>query len=290
MRKQLKSKIIQEAQGPQAEANSNLEVKESPISGPQPEDIPKIVTPEPQPEEPMEEGVEINKLLDQGFSVKQIIALGFARRTAYHYAKLRLKPENDPTNEADPLAKDATVMAGKHELMKLGARDVIPPESIVDAMVFPRDGTALDVWKNGYSSCLWQVIGIARLLQVLSAGQADIVTSQLQLWREAKDSSKEMAQEAAQQAASETAQQMAQYLDRKIEKAKEPAPAAEAPTIADRMLGPMADVAGKQMANMFGKMFGGMFGGSAQNQPGQPIQETQADIPQGWGFKVEGGK
>jgi glutathione S-transferase len=154
-------------------------------------------------------------------------------------------------------------------------------------MVFPKDGSALEVWKQGYASCLWQVLGVARLLQVLSAGQADIVTSQLQLWQEARGSSKEMAQEAAQQAANDTAQQLAQYLDRKLEKVKEPAPAASTPTIADRMIGPMADMAGKQMANMFGKMFGGMFGNPGQGQPGQ---EAQANIPQGWEYTVEGGK
>ena len=286
MRKQLKPKNYQATNEPTGEANSNPEVKEPAISPAQVKVGPKAEPAEPVADEPMEEGVEINKLIDQGFSVKQIITLGFNRRTAYHYAKLRMKPENDPSNEADPLAKNATIMAGKHELMKLGARDVIPPESIVDAMVFPKDGSALEVWKQGYSSCLWQVLGVARLLQVLSAGQADIVTSQLQLWQEARGSSKEMAQEAAHQAANETAEQLAQYLDRKLEKAKEPAPAAETPTIADRMLGPMADVAGKQMANMFGNMFGS----PGQGQPGQPGQETQADVPQGWGFKVEGGK
>ena len=286
MRKQLKSKNNQETPEPNTETNSNPEIKEPAVSVQRVEVVSKATQPGPEVEEPMEEGIEINKLIDQGFSVKQIIALGFARRTAYHYAKLRMKPENDPSNEADPLTKNATIMAGKHELMKLGARDVIPPESIVDAMVFPKDGSALEVWKQGYSSCLWQVLGVARLLQVLSAGQADIVTSQLQSWQEARGSSKEMAQEAAHQAANETAEQLAQYLDRKLEKAKEPAPAAETPTIADRMLGPMADVAGKQMANMFGNMFGS----PGQGQPGQPGQETQADVPQGWGFKVEGGK
>jgi hypothetical protein len=34
--------------------------------------------------------------------------------------------------------------------------------------------------------------------------------------------------------------------------------------MANRMLGPMVDLAGKQMANMFGRMFGGMFGMNPQ--------------------------
>lgn len=44
-----------------------------------------------QNDEPIDEGAEINSLLDQGYSVKQIIALGFDRRTAYHYAKVRMQ-------------------------------------------------------------------------------------------------------------------------------------------------------------------------------------------------------
>jgi NAD(P)-dependent dehydrogenase (short-subunit alcohol dehydrogenase family) len=51
-------------------------------------------------DEPIEEKAEINKLLDEGCSVNQIIALGFKRRTAYHYAKLRIQPENDPAGSS----------------------------------------------------------------------------------------------------------------------------------------------------------------------------------------------
>ena len=49
----------------------------------------------------IEEKSEINRLLDEGYSVKQIIDLGFKRRTVYYYAKKRVKPENDPTSGSD---------------------------------------------------------------------------------------------------------------------------------------------------------------------------------------------
>ena len=58
----------------------------------------------PQPETPaateesIDEKEEINRLLDEGYSVKQIIDLGFKRRTVYHYAKKRVKPENEPAS------------------------------------------------------------------------------------------------------------------------------------------------------------------------------------------------
>ncbi len=62
------------------------------------------VNPEPEaPEygdEPIDERAEINRLLDEGYSVKQIIDLGFKRRTVYHYAKQRVKPENEPAGDS----------------------------------------------------------------------------------------------------------------------------------------------------------------------------------------------
>jgi hypothetical protein len=53
------------------------------------------------------------------------------------------------------------------------------------------------------------------------------------------------------------------------------------PTIADRMFGPMADMAGKQMANMFGRMFG-------FNPQGQ-ASEGQFQVPSGWEYENKGG-
>jgi hypothetical protein len=226
-------------------------------------------------EEPIDEGAEINRLLDEGYSVKQIVALGFKRRTAYHYAKLRTRPENPPAGDDGTATTSTPVAASKHELIKLGSKDTIPPEAIVDALIFPRDGATIAVWKDGYASCLWQVIGIARLLQVLSAGQADVVSTQLQLWREAKEGSRDLAQEAAHQAALEVAQHIEQRLPREKATSGEP-------TIAERMLGPMADMAGKQLASIFERMFG-------MGMPGQPGQGTYS-VPSGWEYQDEGGQ
>jgi len=52
-------------------------------------------------DEPIDEKAEINRLLDEGYRVKQIIDLGFKRRTVYHYAKKKVKPENEPTSGSD---------------------------------------------------------------------------------------------------------------------------------------------------------------------------------------------
>ena len=87
----------------------------------------------------------------------------------------------------------------------------------------------------------------------LAAAQTQTTETQLKVLREAKSESKEVAQGAAHQ----TALAIANYIDQKIPKGD----TSGGSTIADRMLGPMADMAGKQIANMFGRMFGGMFGG-----------------------------
>ncbi|MFC1940212.1 hypothetical protein ACFLXO_05970 [Chloroflexota bacterium] len=72
----------------------------------------------------MDEKAEINRLPDEGYSVKQIIDLGFKRRTVYHYAKLRVKPENEPSGSDTAVGSNGRV---KHEMIKLGSKDVIPP-------------------------------------------------------------------------------------------------------------------------------------------------------------------
>ncbi|MDP2954618.1 MAG: hypothetical protein Q8O76_15050, partial [Chloroflexota bacterium] len=54
--------------------------------------------PEQQPAEveAPSEASQINRYLDRGYSVKQIIALGFARETVRDEAAKRIKPEGGP--------------------------------------------------------------------------------------------------------------------------------------------------------------------------------------------------
>jgi hypothetical protein len=225
--------------------------------------------------EPIDEGAEINRLLDEGYSVKQIVDLGFKRRTAYHYAKLRMQPENESagSGQGDGASAGQT-SKGKQELIKLGAKDVIPPEAVLEVLHLPRNGDAVEVWRRGVLDGVGILLLGARYSQLTAAGQAEIVKNQLDIMREAKDSSKDIAQEAAHQAAFE----VARFIEQKLPKSE----STGEPSIADRMLGPMADMAGRQMANIFERMFG-------MSIPGQPGQESQFQVPSGWGYKNEGG-
>ena len=221
----------------------------------------------------MDEKTEINRLLDEGYSVKQIIDLGFKRRTAYHYAKLRVKPENEPASGNDATAVGSNGK-GRHEMIKLGSKDVIPPEAVMEVLHLPQNGDAVEVWRRGVLDGVGILLLGARYSQLTAAGQAEIVKNQLDIMREAKDSNKDIARQAAQ----ETAVEMANLIVQRIPK---PEPSSKEPNIADRMLGPMADMAGKQMANMFGKMFG--FNMEGQNEGEQP------PMPSGWEYEDKGG-
>jgi len=154
------------------------------------------------------------ELLGRGYKRSQLINdFDFAERTVDEAIKEYRERYGELPAEGAVASKE-----GKHELMKIGQRDMVAPESIVDALILPADGSTGLVWKDGYLSCLYQVFGIARLLQVLSAGQADIVSSQLQLWREARESNKDIALDAAHSAVG----QVMSYIDQKLPKGPPP--------------------------------------------------------------------
>jgi hypothetical protein len=175
------------------------------------------LNPEPEAhqhgDEPIDEKAEINRLLDEGYRVKQIIELGFNRRTAYHYAKLRMQPENDPAGSGQGDGTSGGQPGkGKQELIKLGSKDVIPPEAVLDVLHLPRNGDAVEVWRSGVLDGVGMLLLGARYSQLTAAGQAEIVKSQLDIMREAKESSKDI----ARQAAEETAARTAQWLDGRL--------------------------------------------------------------------------
>jgi len=252
-------------------ANKNEEAEVVEVTAESPT---KVAESSPDPtDEPFDEGAEINRLLDEGYSVKQIIDLGFKRRTVYHYAKKRLKPENEPATGTDVAGTNHTGK-GRYELTKLGSKDVIPPEAVLEMIHLPQNGEAVEVWRRGVMDGVGMLLLGARYSQLTAAGQAEIVKNQLDIMREAKEGNKEIAREAAQQ----TAMEMANLIVQRIPKPESPS---SEPTIADRMLGPMADMAGKQMANMFSRMFG-------FNTQGQ-ANEGQFEVPSGWEYENKGG-
>ena len=224
-------------------------------------------------EESSSEKDEINRLLDEGYSVKQIIDLGFNRRTAYHYAKKRMKPENEPASGGD-IATASPAGKAKYDLLKLGSKDVIPPEAVLEVLHLPQNGDAVEVWRRGVLDGVGFLLLGARYAQLTAAGQADVVKNQLDVMREAKGSTSDIIRETAET----TGLEMGKLI---IQRMPKPEPVSRDPNMAERMLGPMVDMAGKQMANLFGKMFGLTPDGQADG--------GKAQVPSGWEYETKGG-
>jgi len=216
-------------------------------------------------EESIDEKEEINRLLDEGYSVKQIIDLGFKRRTAYHYAKVRVKPENEPTSGNDAPAPGSNGKV-KHEMIKLGSKDVIPPEAVLDVLHLPQNGDAVEVWRRGVLDGVGFLLLGARYAQLTAAGQAEIVKNQLDIMREAKSDSKEVARAAAEEAAWRVGQQV-QEVARQAAKPERPHPMA---TMFRQTIQPYFAQALSQMFGMFGGF--GVPGGMVPPPAGQPAQ------------------
>jgi len=216
-------------------------------------------------EESVDEKEEINRLLDEGYSVKQIIDLGFKRRTAYHYAKKRVKPENEPTSGSDTVTI-GQVSKGKYDMMKLGSKDVIPPEAILDVLHLPQNGDAVEVWRRGVLDGVGILLLGARYSQLTAAGQTEIVKNQLDILREAKSDSKEVAHAAAEEAAWRVGQQVQEMVQQTV-KPESPNPMASMFTNA------IQPYFSQALGKMFG-MFGGFGapGGMMQPPAGQPGQ------------------
>lgn len=81
-------------------------------------------------DEAVDEKTEINRLLDEGYTVKQIIELGFKRRTVYYYAKKRAKPEGTPVSSNGHNPQTTLLPA------KLEGKQVIVPEYLIKHLSF----------------------------------------------------------------------------------------------------------------------------------------------------------
>ncbi len=183
----------------------------------------------------------ITGLLEKGYTRGQLIRdFGFAERTVDNAIKEYKESHGDEADEInrgnDPDVKALILPA------KLDIKQVIAPEYLIKHLPFVNGDqrqTFIDALLV-YEAARRSVMEDVNILQGLAAAQAQTTETQLKVLREAKSESKEVAQEAAHQ----TALEIANYIDQKIPKGE----TSGGTTIADRMLGPMADMAGKQMA------------------------------------------
>jgi hypothetical protein len=224
-------------------------------------------SPEPDSmDDAVDEKTEINRLLDEGYTVKQIIELGFKRRTVYYYAKKRVKPEGTPVSSNGHNPQTTLLPA------KLDGKQVIVPEYLIKHLSFidgDKKQVAVDmvlIWEAARRSVMEDVM----ILQGLTTAQAQTTETQLRILREAKSESREIAAAAAEQAAQMVGGQVNEIV-RQSARPESPNPMA---SMFSQTIQPYFSQALSRMFGMFGGL--GQMPGMAPPQQGQPAQPGPA--------------
>ena len=144
-----------------------------------------------------DESAKIRQLRDLGYSNTQINQeFGFKKSTVYKVCPVRpVKGGNDKSLET----------RGKpgYELMKIGAKDMIPPEQALRDIRL-QDGD----YKLGFVDGMGLLIMAARYNQLLGASQAEVLSNQIKIMEESRKGTAEVAQEAAARAAASVGAQI----------------------------------------------------------------------------------
>jgi hypothetical protein len=161
---------------------------------------------------------QIEALLRQGVTKKQLVASGFSESTVRKAMK-RLEIQGEIPVRSQATGADSSAAnnhsynseVDSHFPVKLGNKEVIPAEVILSGIKL-QDGEYKLGFVDGLKTLMaaqWMVSQQVGILQGLASAQAEITESQLRILREAKSESKEIAGQAAQEAASA----VAQYID-----------------------------------------------------------------------------
>jgi len=150
----------------------------------------------------LDDADKIRQLHQLGYSRRQLVDdLDFPKSTVYQ--TLPVRPENKGNG-----GKSGTAARTKaQELMKIGSKDMIPPEQALRDIRL-QDGD----YKLGFVDGMGIMIMAARYNQILAASQAEVIKSQVDIMREAKEGTKEIASQAAMAAAMGVANQLSPEL------------------------------------------------------------------------------
>lgn len=186
-----------------------------------------------------DENVKIKQLHDLGYSNTQIHQeFGFKKSTVYKVLPVRPVKEkgNDKVTKSKP----------GHELMKVGSKDIIPPEETFRDIQL-QDGD----YKRGFVDGIGVLIMAARYNQILAASQSEVLTNQIKIMEESRKGSAEVAQEAAARAAAHVGAEILPRIDalqsQIMAQSQNPMAA-----LMMSMMAPSFQQAGQQFAKVFG--------------------------------------
>lgn len=213
--------------------------------------------------------------LDEAEKIRQLFALGFSRRQlekelgfpkATVYTTLPVKPE------AEPPGGKAVPQTKGHDLMKIGTKEMIPPEQALRDIRL-QDGD----YKLGFVDGMGTLIMAARYNQILAASQAEVLSNQLKIMEESRKGSAEVAQEAAARAAASVGAQIMP----EVEAIKTQIMAQGGNPMASMMMTlmmPSMQQAAQKMAGLFGATQPGATGQPGTGGDQQPPQQTAPNI------------
>lgn len=212
-------------------------------------------------EEPSEVS-QIDRYLEQGYSVKQIIALGFARETVRDEAAKRIKPEGTPGAVVKATAPDTA-----QSVMKLGRYEIIPPEQAL-AGIRLQDGE----YKLGFTDGIRMLLLAVRYTQelaTLQAGMMDptikMITAMREEERIAIEKTDRSAASAAERAAGGVADRVVAHFEDRL--ARIEAKATPGPSSGN----PMMDMMARVMEPLINNAMSGLVPGlTPKGQDGQP--------------------
>ena len=121
-----------------------------------------------------DESTKIRQLHDLGYSNAQIHQeFGFKKSTVYKV--LPVRPAKEKGNDKTPKGKPG------HDLMKIGSKDIIPPEETFREIRL-QDGD----YKLGFIDGMGVLIMAARYNQILAASQSEVLTNQIKIMEESE--------------------------------------------------------------------------------------------------------
>ena len=188
---------------------------------------------------------QIRELLAEGYSAKEILQTGLYKESTVRQEVRKWMKKNSPKANNN----------GARFPIKLGKGDFIPVETALDG-VHLQDGE----YRSGFIDGMRTLIIAAKFNQILTANQAEITTSQIQLLKEAKTDAENVAQT--------TLATAMPYIERMVKDAA----VASSPN-------PVAAMMVRLMEPMFGSMFKTMLPGAniPQRQDGGTM-----NLPPGW--------
>jgi len=213
-------------------------------------------------------GEEIRDYISKGYGYEHLTKnFGFSPRSVRREMEKFILPDQGPP-EQDKGKETMPAVYKKDERAK--------PEVLLRDCI---DGSLEDEWElRGMMKLRAAILLAGELTNIATAAIKPVLEMMKETRLEqdaaaarAKESSIEVAERAAVQGANLLAERVIPEVQALMEKQR-PAPAGA--TVHERMFGPLADMMGQQMKNMFGGMFG-MGGGQAQ--PGQSPQMTDEE-------------